>query len=118
MRLRVAISVFLCLHICQLPLNAQQTATPVQAPPRDPQAIALIQQSIEAMGGAGPVGQIQTVVAMGTIAPVPGSSDASGNVIFEDSLSAQGHEFKDSFQSSGLTQSFVSGHGNPGGVTR
>jgi len=41
----------------------------------------------------------------------------AGNVVLEDAFTSLGHEFRDSFQSGSLIQSFVSGHGAPGLVS-
>jgi len=92
-------------------LGSQQPPTP---PQRDPQAVTTIQNAVAAMGGANAIAQVQSVIAQGSSVPAPGISDPSGNVMMEDLFSAQGHEFKDAFQSPSLTQTLVSGHGNPG----
>lgn len=92
-------------------LNSQLTTAPAQ---RDPQAVAAIQNALAAMGGASAIAQIQNVIAQGSMLPAQGSTIPVGSFTMEDQFGAQGHEFKDAFQSAALTQTLVSGHGSPG----
>ena len=118
MRPRVAVSFLLCLCICHLPVSAQQIATPVgQTPQRDPQAIALFQQSIAAMGSNVAATQVQTVVAQGSLVSAPGSNAPTGTFTWEDQFGPSGHEFASTVQSGSTTQKFVSGHGSPGFIS-
>jgi len=95
-------------------LNSQQSTS---SPQRDPQALAVLQQAVAAMGGPTAMAQIQSVVAQGSVVPAPGTSAPSGSFIWEDQFTTQSHEFKATFQSGSLTQVFVSGHGSPGLVS-
>jgi hypothetical protein len=92
-------------------LNSQQFATAVQ---RDPQSVAAIQNAIVAMGGASAIAQVQNTIAQGSVLPAQGSTTPIGSFTMKDHFGAQGHEFKDAFQSAALTQTLASGHGNPG----
>lgn len=113
----VAVASLLSLFV-SFPLPARQSSpASTTTPQRDPQAVAAIQQAIAAMGGQNAAAQIQTVVAQATLTPTRGSADPLGSVVFEDAFTSQGHEFKDSFRSANLVQSFVSGHGAPGVVS-
>jgi hypothetical protein len=115
MRLRVSACILLCLGCLEASAAAQQPSSPAPTPPiRDLQAIGTIQHAISALGGSNAVSQIQSVIAQGSILSGPNVADPSGNIILEDLFTAQIHEFRDSFQSSTVTQSFVSGHGSPG----
>jgi hypothetical protein len=99
--------------------SSSQNQQPIQSTGirRDPQAISVIQQAIAAMGGPNASTQVQTIIAQGTTVPPPGAPDPAGNVTMEDVFAAQEHEFRDVFRSSSQSQSFVSGHGNPGLVS-
>ncbi len=115
----VLLSLFVPLLLA-VSLPAQQTAAPAPspsaatAPQRDSKAIAVLQTAIAAMGGATAVGQLQNVIAQGSMVSAPSASDPAGNFTMEDLFTAQGHEFRDSFRSASLNQDFVSGHGTPG----
>jgi hypothetical protein len=112
---RLVIALFVSIAIAvPATLQAQQPSQPVQ----DPQAVAVLQTAIAALGGANNIAQVQTVIAQGSMSPAPGVTNApSGNFTWEDQFTSQGHEFQDSFQSAAFTQRFVSGHGSPGVVS-
>jgi hypothetical protein len=107
---RLVLSFLLILSSCPN-LSSQQSAA---SPQRDPQAMAAIQNTLAAMGGASAIAQVQNVIARGSMLPAQGSTIPVGSFTMEDQFGAQSHEFKDSFQSAALTQTLASGHGNPG----
>jgi hypothetical protein len=110
MRVARFVLFFLLILASSLRLKSQQ---PVVTPRSDPQAVSVLQQAMVAMGGRDVPARVQSVLAQGSSVPAPGISDPPGSVSMEDFFSSQSHEFKDTFQSAGLTQTFVSGHGNP-----
>ncbi|HET7108346.1 MAG TPA: hypothetical protein VFI38_16150 [Candidatus Acidoferrum sp.] len=115
MRIKVLMFAASLLLISNVSPGAPQTPSGTSnSPQRDPQAVTTIQNALVAMGGTSAIAQVQNVIARGSSVPAPGIGDPSGNVTMEDLFSAQGHEFKDAFESATLTQTFVSGHGSPG----
>jgi len=82
-------------------------------PQRDTQAVGAIQNALAAMGGASTMAQVHNVIVQGSMLPAQGNTPI-GSFTMKDQFGAQVHEFKDSFQSAALTQTFVSGHGKPG----
>ncbi|NDQ55761.1 MAG: hypothetical protein GZ088_01660 [Acidipila sp.] len=60
------------------------------------------------------ISHVQSAIAQGTIAPAINSPDPAGSFTWEDQFSSQGHEFRNTFQTGGVTHVFASGHGSPG----
>src|SRR5205807_8321145 len=108
--LRVAISFFLSLCICHVPLFTQLSPRSAsQSPQRDPQAVTALQNTLAVLGGSA-IGQVQNSVAQGAMQPAPGSWLAGGNFTWETS----GTEFRYDNPASGGTRSvLVSGSGKP-----
>jgi len=76
------------------------------APARDPQAVALLQAAINAMGGQAVAQSITTVSASGSI------DAGSKSFTWEDDFTS-GHEFRRQLTDGFKTRLLVSGHGNP-----
>jgi len=74
---------------------------------RDPQAVALLQATITAMGGLSAAQNISTVTARGN------TDTALPSFVFEDDFSGGGHEFRRQLTDGTNTRLVVSGHGNP-----
>ena len=90
-------------------LSSQQSTTP---PQRDPQAVAVLQNSIAKMGGSAAVANVTDAVVTGSVAPTSGSSAKSGTFKWETA----GAEYRYDFQLGATTQSFLSGHGQPANI--
>ena len=74
--MRAAALLYVCALI-PLSVGAQQAApTPAPSAERDPQALAILQQSLEAMGGIQP----SDSVATGTVTPVAGGQTNQGTI--------------------------------------
>lgn len=92
---------------------AQQTSIPPSptAPVRDPQAIAVVQSAIAAMGGIGVASGIQDLTVQGTLQDVTGTSGQTIGFTWRNS----GSEFRQELQQAGTTVRIsLSGHGTPG----
>ena len=89
-----------------------QSSMPSPAPQRDPQAVAIVQQSVAAMGG-GAAGMISNIQAKGTLAPAPGSYVPEGNFTWLDDFSGATFEFRHEFDTASAVRVQVSGHGSP-----
>lgn len=94
---------FISILVLSPGLSAQQ------APQRDPQAVAAVQQAIAALGGAQALAAVADSVAVGQIAPTPGSWVKTSNFVWKDS----GAEFRRERQTATATQVLLSGHGQP-----
>ncbi|HWZ99245.1 MAG TPA: hypothetical protein VN025_15920 [Candidatus Dormibacteraeota bacterium] len=81
---------------------------------RDAQAIVVIQKAITGLAAQLDPAQISSVVVTGTVSLPANDPPIEGTITLEDSLSISSNEFRDTFQSANINQSFVSGHGSPG----
>jgi hypothetical protein len=82
---------------------AQQTISST----RDPQAVALVQAAVNAMGGPNAAQGIRTVVASG------GTDTAFHSFLWKDDFSGGRHEFRRELTDGTNTRLLVSGHGTP-----
>ena len=90
-----------------LSLNASAAGSTV----RDPQAIALVEQALAALGGADAQQTVRTAVIRGTMQTAD-SPDAS-SFLWEDDLSGKVPEFRKEIRSGNSVHVFISGHGEP-----
>jgi len=83
--MKLLVALLLVSFVVSLPATPQ-VAQPVQTtqPKRDPQAVAVVQGAIAAMGGAGATSQVQSVVAQGSIQASQGSWLTSGSFTWEN----------------------------------
>jgi len=98
-----------CLLAQQTPSTAVSTSS---TPVRDPQAVALVQQSLTAMGGTA-VGAILNAQVQGTLTPTASSDVPSGNFTWLDDFSGASFEFRDEVDTTDAVRVEVSGHGSP-----
>jgi hypothetical protein len=82
-------------------------------PVRNANALTKLQQSLDAMGGRAAANGVRTIVARGTVDPVPGSHVKAGTFLWKTQISPSGVEFRREFDSGGATWITVSGHGHP-----
>ncbi len=94
--------------------TASQTCTSPN-PVRDAQGLTLLQQSINAFGGASAVTVVKSTTTHATVTSL-GSDASSGNVTWEDDFSGSSYEFRTTFQTDSWTRVFLSGHGSPGQI--
>lgn len=96
------------------PLAQAQTSQATQpiTPVRDPQAVAVVQNAIGAMGGA-LGGQLQNAQVQGTLAPAAGLTVPSGRFTWTDDFSGATYEFRHEVEAPDSTRVVVSGHGSP-----
>ncbi len=108
--MRIASTAALLLATLLLPIpNVAQQTSPEPATQRDPQALAVVQNSIAAMGGAAAAAQVTDTVVTGSIAPSTGSSIKGGAFVWKTA----GSDFRYEKQGNASNQAFVSGHGRP-----
>lgn len=93
-----------------LPTAAQQ------APQRDPQAVAAIEQAVVTMGGHTAVNNLRDAVATGSIEPGTNSWLKRSAIVWKDGFTGDRPEFRKEISSDGYTQIIVSGHGHPARV--
>lgn len=112
---------FLCLIASISPsLSAQVAMWPpvppysnLTAPPvRDAKAEALVQSAITAMGGAGPIGQIQNWQVQAQVIDTANSGKFSGTVLWQQA----GLEFRMQSSTASGTSAIVTGHGKPAAI--
>ena len=87
--------------------RAQQTPSP--APNRDPQAVAVAQQSLAAMGGALPVSQVQNSIVTGTSANQAAQQSATQNFTW----TYAGNQFRLESSAASGSHVLVSSGGSP-----
>jgi hypothetical protein len=88
-----------------LPTAATSGGTPI----RDPQALAVVQRSIQSLGGSAHLGQLQDCVVRAQVEPLDGSGITSGSLIWTKS----GAEFRSDFPTAKGTATVATGHGKP-----
>src|SRR2546426_7267260 len=101
---RLVLSFFLILSSSPR-LNSQQSTT---APPRDAQAVALLNRAVAALGGTGVYSATNGVIARGTLTASTGG--ISGPIVLENA----GTEFRYERPGPNSPIVFASHHGNPG----
>lgn len=97
------------LILCFLALSSitQVPSAAGQAPPvRDPDALAVVQSAITALGGQDAIGQVQTCLAQVQTQAEPGSTATSTTATWKN----MGNEFRYEVPAGEI---FVSGHGTP-----
>ncbi len=95
---------------CIVALAASTFAqTPGPAPVRDPQAVAVVQQAITALGGAQAISATGICSATGSSNQSPKGWMQTGTFIWKNS----GHEFRYEMTTQGGTSVYVSGQGHP-----
>jgi len=90
-------------------LLAQQAAHALPAPSRDPQAVGVIQNAINFLGGPGNIGQVRDCTVVAQRQATSASQSPSGKVIWE----AAGSEYKSDSPAPSGRSVLASGHGNP-----
>jgi hypothetical protein len=106
------LTILLGIVVVALSTPAQQTSIPPSptAPVRDPQAIAVVQSAIAAMGGVGVASGIQDLTIQGTSTDMTGASGQTIGFTWRNS----GVEFRQELQQAGTTVRIsLSGHGTP-----
>jgi hypothetical protein len=78
-------------------------------PRRDPQAVAVLQQAVAALGGEAAYAQVRDAVTTGMIGAAPGSTARSGNFVWK----VAGDEFRREFRNGSSEAVTVSGLGSP-----
>ncbi len=104
---------FLPLFLAGLFLSVRVAA---QQPPRDPQAVSVLEMSLAAMGGHAAVAQIRDAVARGRFQAMPDSVAKSGVFIWKHMWVGGAFEFRREMEldaDSTHRTIVVSGHGNP-----
>lgn len=81
------------------------------APRRDPQAIAAVEQALDALGNKTAYLHVHTIVIRGNIQTVDGQAISS--FLWEDDLSGKIPEFRKEIRSGNSVALLVSGHGTP-----
>jgi len=81
------------------------------APRRDPQAIAAVEQALDALGNKTAYLYVHTIVIRGNIQTVDGQAISS--FLWEDDLSGKIPEFRKEIRSGNSVALLVSGHGTP-----
>ncbi len=107
MRTRPRLSLLSLIFLFVVQTQAQQSVQP--PPQRDPQALAVVMNSVAAMGGPTAANQVTDAIVTGTIAPSPGSSVKGGTFTWKTA----GADFRYEKQSGTTNQVFASGHGRP-----
>ena len=105
----VARLLFVALFLPVLGHSQKPEQPPVQ---RDPQALAILQNSIAAMGGLAAAAQVTDTVVMGNVQPAASSSVKPGTFTWKTA----GPDFRYEKQSATASQVFVSGHGQPASI--
>jgi len=117
MRLARALCYACVVFLCSTCLSAQQPAatTAIASPSaaalvqRDPQAVAIIERSLAALGGASQIGQIADCKVEVQVQAPPGSSASSGTAVYKFA----GGEYRADSTTAAGTQTLASGHGKP-----
>ena len=105
---------FVCLVLLLAHQLAAQSATSAAAAPvRDAQAVAAIQHSIVALGGAVNL-QVYNAVVQGTIHDVSSHPNLTATFVWKDDWSGSRPEFRRETHQGDLTDIFASGGGKPG----
>jgi hypothetical protein len=100
-------TLILCAAVLlSISLMLGQTSSPV----RDPQAVAVVEQALVALGGKASHAQVRTAIMHGT-QQVQGSQ--SGSFVWEDDLSGSVPEFRKEIRNGDSVRTFTSGHGSP-----
>src|SRR5258707_1111645 len=118
-RIQVAVAVILAGSVLTLgqtqpPAFAQNLsldASTAGPPVREPQAIAVVEQAVAALGGADAQQTVRTAVIRGTMQTA--DSPAASSFLWEDDLSGKVPEFRKEIRSVGSVHIFISGHGEP-----
>ena len=87
--------------------------SPIAAPVRDGQAVAAVQNAINALGGAALIGQQQSWVVVGSVTDNSGAAALSGTFTWE----AAGSEYRFAGSTPAGQTLFVTGHGNPAQIS-
>lgn len=91
--------------------NSQTGSVDPNTPVRDPQAVAIVEQALAALGGFDVHQQFRTAVIRGT-ARVSDSQDVA-TFLWEDDFTGNSPEFRKETHSGDSVRIFVSGHGTP-----
>lgn len=110
--MRPAITPALLAFVPLLSVQAYAQQPSPQSVQRDPQALAVLQNSIAAMGGAAAVIQVTDTLVAGSVAPTSGNSAKGGTFTWKTAAA----EYRYDFQLTSATQTFVSGHGHPASI--
>jgi hypothetical protein len=107
------IGAFLCFLFSALSVTAQVPQLgpppPLTAPVRDAQAVAAVQNAINALGGASLIGQQKSWEVQGNVSSSPGTDIPGGTFAWK----AAGSEYRFEDSTSSGQDLFVTGHGNP-----
>jgi hypothetical protein len=107
------LGLFVCVLFLALPTFAQVPLLgpppPIDSPVRDAQAVAAVQNAVNALGGAAVIGQARSCVVQGNVTGSPGALTPSGSFRWE----AAGAEYRFEGSASAGNNLFVTGHGNP-----
>ena len=107
-----------CVSAQQAPSDPTSTSsTPLtqSVPVRDPQAVALVQQSLAAMG-AQAASTILNAQVQGALVPATNSDVPSGTFSWLDDFSGSTYEFRHELDTAEAVRVEVSGHGSPAGA--
>jgi hypothetical protein len=113
--IRPILATYLCILAVwsawsQQPQSSGPTNDPfwVVAPVRTPEALAIVQGSLAALGGSDAISKLQSFVVQGNLA-VTDSNVQSGNVVWE----VAGQELRFDFPASDGIRTIATGHGSP-----